>query len=304
MELQTVSFGGTAAGLFTVVNATTITAVVANGATGSVSVTTPGGTASLTGFTFIAAPSITSFTPTSGAAGATITITGTNFNGTTAVSFGGTAAASFTVVNATTITAVVGTGASGSVSVTTPGGTASLTGFIFIQGPVIISFTPNSGGAGATITITGSNFTGATAVSFGGVAAASFIVVNATTITAVIGTGATGNISVTTPGGVVSFAGFIFNVVTAVGGPGNNNSPELTVSPNPGHDIIIVKYPASTKTSYLKIIDMNGRTVRILSVPRNSTQSSMNITGLSSGIYKLTWTDDKQMLRRTVMIVQ
>ena len=77
------------------------------------------------------APTISSFTPLTARAGETVTITGTNFTGATAVSFGGTAAASFTVVNATTITAVLGTGANGDVSVTTPGGTKTLAGFIF-----------------------------------------------------------------------------------------------------------------------------------------------------------------------------
>lgn len=77
----------------------------------------------------VPAPTITSFTPTSADSGATITITGTNFTGATAVSFGGTAAISFTVTNATTIAAVVGKGSSGEVKVTTPGGSASLAGF-------------------------------------------------------------------------------------------------------------------------------------------------------------------------------
>ncbi len=76
-------------------------------------------------------PTIASFTPTTAGSGATVTITGTNFTGTTAVSFGGVAAASYTVVNATTITAIVGTGASGSVSVTTPNGTIALPGFVY-----------------------------------------------------------------------------------------------------------------------------------------------------------------------------
>ena len=80
-------------------------------------------------------PTITSFTPTSGATGTTVTITGTNFTDATAVSFGGTAAASFNVVSATQITAVVGSGASGSVSVTTPGGTATEIGFIYCTDP-------------------------------------------------------------------------------------------------------------------------------------------------------------------------
>lgn len=78
-----------------------------------------------------AAPTITSFTPTTARAGATITINGTNLTGATVVSFGGVAATSFTIVDATKITAVVGTGATGAVSVTTPGGTGTLAGFTF-----------------------------------------------------------------------------------------------------------------------------------------------------------------------------
>jgi len=80
-------------------------------------------------------PTISSFTPTTAAAGATVTITGTNFTDATAVSFGGTAAASFSVVSATSITAVVASGTTGSVSVTTPGGTVSLAGFTFAMVP-------------------------------------------------------------------------------------------------------------------------------------------------------------------------
>jgi formylglycine-generating enzyme required for sulfatase activity len=79
----------------------------------------------------IAIPTITSFSPISSAQGTTVTISGTNFTGATAVSFGGTAATSFSVINATTITAILGAGASGNVIVTTPGGSASLGGFVF-----------------------------------------------------------------------------------------------------------------------------------------------------------------------------
>ncbi|HMK20507.1 MAG TPA: IPT/TIG domain-containing protein [Chitinophagaceae bacterium] len=211
-QATNVSFGNVTANFFTVVSPTTIIANVANGASGSVSVTTPGGTASLAGFTYLSipTPTITSFTPTSATAGATITITGTNLAGATAISFGGISASSYTVVNATTITAVVGTGTSGSVSVTTPGGTISLTGFTFIPSPTITSFNPVSGGAGTSITIIGTNFTGATAVSFGGAAASSFTVNSATNITAVVSTGASGNVSVTTPGGIATLNGFTF----------------------------------------------------------------------------------------------
>ncbi len=77
--------------------------------------------------------------------------------------------------------------------------------------PVITSFTPASGPPGTTVTITGTNFTGATSVSFGGVAASSFTVLNDTTITAIVAGGASGSVSVTTAVGTATRTGFIFN---------------------------------------------------------------------------------------------
>ena len=70
-------------------------------------------------------PTISSFTPTSGTSGTTVTINGTNFVGVSAVKFNGTNA-SFTVVNATQITATVPAGATtGLISVTNNCGTGN-----------------------------------------------------------------------------------------------------------------------------------------------------------------------------------
>ena len=160
-------------------------------------------------------PTIASFAPTSGPTGTEITINGTKLTGVTAVSFGGVAAASFAIVNDTKITAVVGTGASGDVSLVTPSGTATLAGFTYvIPQPTITAISPNNGTTNSTITITGTNFTGVTAVSFGGVAVSSFSVVNDKTITAVVGTGSSGNVVVSTPSGNATFSGFSYNNVT------------------------------------------------------------------------------------------
>jgi len=73
-------------------------------------------------------PTISSFIPTSGGTDTSVTITGTNFTGATAVKFGGTNASGFTVDTPTQITATVGSGTTGTVSVTTPDGTATSTG--------------------------------------------------------------------------------------------------------------------------------------------------------------------------------
>jgi len=121
-----VRFNGTTAA-FTVISATTIQTTVPAGATsGAVSVTTSAGTAtSAASFTVLFPPSITSFAPVSGLAGATVTINGTNLARTTAVTFNGTAA-SFTVTSATTIQATVPEGATtGPLRVTSSGGTAT-----------------------------------------------------------------------------------------------------------------------------------------------------------------------------------
>jgi hypothetical protein len=141
--------------------------------------------------------SITNFTPTSGPAGTVVTITGANLTGATDVSFGGVAAASFTVNSATSITATVGSGATGLVTVVTPSGTASHGTFTWgIPPPTIIGYTPGSGGPGTMITITGSNFTGATGVRFGASPAVSFTVVSDNEIDAVVGNGSSGDITV------------------------------------------------------------------------------------------------------------
>lgn len=84
-------------------------------------------------------PTVTSISPDTAQSGATVTITGTNLTGATAVSFGGIPAESFNVTNATTIAAVVGAGGSGDVVVTTPGGTATLSGFV-LKAPDIDSY--------------------------------------------------------------------------------------------------------------------------------------------------------------------
>ena len=146
-----VKIGGIAAGL-TSYTATQIIAVVNTGATsGDVNVVTPGGSANLTGFSYVPqSPTITSFAPTSGTAGASIIITGANLTGASAVSFGGTAAQSYQVNSAAQITAVVGAGTTGTISVTTPGGTATKDGFTFTTATSATSTTSTTTSATST----------------------------------------------------------------------------------------------------------------------------------------------------------
>ena len=133
-------------------------AIADTGSTGDICVTTAYGIAKIVGFTFSKEPTITSFTPTEGNTGTVVTITGTNFDNTTAVSFGTVPAASFSVVSPTTITATVGSLAPGNfeVSVSNPSGTAALGNFF--TGVTISSFYPGSGPVGTEVTINGNFF--------------------------------------------------------------------------------------------------------------------------------------------------
>ena len=264
-----ITLGGTPVNSFTVVSSTSIIAIVGKGSTGAVSLTTPDGTASLAGFTFIPAPTITSFAPTSAGEGSIISITGTNFTGTSVITLGGTPVTSFTVVSSTSIVAIIGTGATGVVSLTTPGGTASLAGFTFIPPPTITSFAPTSGGVGSIISITGANFTGTSVLTLGGTPVTSFTVVSSSSIVAIIGTGATGVVSLTTPGGTAALAGFAFipaptitsfaptsaaaGAIISITGTNFNNTSVLTLGGIPVKSFTVV-----SSTSIVAIVGMGA----------------------------------------------
>jgi hypothetical protein len=98
---------------------------------------------------------------------------------------------------------------SNTLPVTTTGGGGSP--------PTVDSFSPTNGVVGTAVTVTGTNFTGATATKFNGTSA-SFSVTDAQHIATTVPTGATtGPISVTTPNGTGTSA-TNFTVTTGGGG--------------------------------------------------------------------------------------
>ena len=111
------------------------------------------------------APTVASFTPASGPVGATVTVTGTNLTGATAVTFDGIGA-SFTVTSETQITATVPAAArSGKIAVTTPGGTALCPTGFEVE-PLLSTLSPTAGRRGAIVTITGTGFCASRGTSF------------------------------------------------------------------------------------------------------------------------------------------
>ncbi len=213
-----VTFGGIPCTSLVVVSATTITCVTPPHPAGVVEVvvTTPNGQNVTTGpandFVYTAGPTVTALSPVTGLCNGTlaVTVTGTGFTSSgMSVTFGGITAV-FTYISPTQLVAVAPAQGPGvvDVRVTTPGGTSPNTAAddftcTGTPAPTVTGVSPTSGPPGTTVTVTGTNFTGATAVTFGTTAAA-FTVVSSTTITATVPAGlaaGTYDVRVTTPAG-------------------------------------------------------------------------------------------------------
>lgn len=136
-------------------------------------------------------PAITKVQPAYGppTGGTPVTITGTNFNDATEVTFGSSYASSFKVESETEISAVsppgtgrvdVGVGVAGVLSPTSAADQ-------FSYAPIVTKVEPAQGPAtgGTPVTITGTNFIEVASVKFGSTAATSFEVVSESTIKAV-----------------------------------------------------------------------------------------------------------------------
>ena len=235
----TVTIGGAAATNVTVVSGTQITATTPAGSAGAatVTVTVNGQAGSLANaFTYIAPPTVTSVSPSTGpiAGGTAVTITGTNFATGATVTIGGTAATNVVVVSGTQITATTPAGSAGAatVTVTVNGQSGSLTnGFTYVVPPTVSSVSPNTGttAGGTAVTITGTNFATGATVTFGGTAATNVVVVSATQITATTPAGSAGAVTVTvTNPGVPSGSlanGFTYVVVPTITSISPNNGP-------------------------------------------------------------------------------
>ena len=239
----------------------------------------------------VPAPTLSSISPISGVRGTSVpvTLTGTNLTGATAVAVSGTGVtvSGLTVVNATTATAtftIAGTAtvSARTVTITTPGGTSNTVTFTVTSpgAPTLTSIAPTSGAQGATvpITLTGTNLTGATAITVSGtgVTVSGLTVVGPTSVTATFAVSGTATlsartVSITTPGGTSNTVTF-----TVVSAP----VPTLTsITPNTGVSgtTVPVTLTGTNLTGATRVTASGyGITVSGLSVV-NSTTASVNL---------------------------
>jgi hypothetical protein len=166
-----VSFNGVSAAITSNTGSELVVSVPSGATTGKIEVTNGDGTGqSGSDFTVILPPVFSSFSPTSGAVGTEVTITGSNLAAVSSVKFNGMASATLHLDSDIQLRATVPTGASsGLIELTNDAGNvSSASPFTIAQIPLVSSFSPTSGVEGTVVTISGSNFTGTTGVTFGG----------------------------------------------------------------------------------------------------------------------------------------
>ena len=135
--------------------------------------------------------------------------------------------------------------------------------------PTITSFTPTTLCEGASVTITGTNFTGAASVTFGGTAATSYTVNSDTEISAVVGSGTTGAIA-------------IANAVAT-----GTSSSSLTVNANPSAVTVTAASVCSGSSGNLTASGGSGGTIYWQT---SSGGTSTSNSGATSPAYSSTGT--------------
>lgn len=276
-----VKFNGTAASLSGSVSFGQVTALVpSGGSSGPITLSTSDGTAtSLQSFLYPA--SITGITPNKSPPGTWVALTGNNFLGATAVSFNGLPA-SFQFTNNTVLGAVVPYGViSGPVSVTTPANTATSSA-LFYGAPVITGFAPAHGAANTTVTISGTNFLGATAVQFNGLNGTILTSTNGQISARVPSGASSGPLTVVAPAGSAVSAGtFIVDYPSDLAVWGTAAPSPATLGSNLVYTISLINYGPNTAPNTMMTNTLPGSvTLKSATVTQGTLTSTGNlITG-------------------------
>jgi uncharacterized repeat protein (TIGR01451 family) len=287
-----VQFGGLTSPLVTVVATTELQAQVPAGATNCLITVITANNTNHSASTFLTGSNsfITDFTPVLGPAGTLVSIDGYNlYPSVTGVKFGGieTRTSNFSVWNATQIQVAVPGGASNApITVLASGGSYTTpSNFLSSTGPVITSFSPVGGPAGAPVTIYGFNFTSVTNVKFGaggvGIKATQdtqlqpLVPAGATTGPIEVSTGLasattssnfTGDVPVISgfspAGGVQGMTVFIegnFTDIPATGGVTFNGTPASS-APFTSYNQVQAVVPAAATSGPIRVINNSGET--------------------------------------------
>lgn len=244
-----------------------------------------------------AAPAVQQLSQDSGAAagGDTVTVTGTDFTPDATVDFGSVPASSVTYLSATALSVVTPPGSgTADVTVHTAGGTSATSAadeFFFGSPPTVTGLSSATGSTvgGGSITISGTGFTAATAVSFGPVPATAMTVVSDTEITATIPQNLPGTVDVTVanPAGTsAASAADQYNYTTAGQAPAITSAASATLTAGTAGSFTVTTSgapapaltEAGTLPSGVTFTDNGNGTAVITGTPAAGTDGTYPIT--------------------------
>ena len=84
----------------------------------------------------------------------------------------------------------------------------------------------------------------------------------------------------------------------------NNTTPEILMFPNPAAGFIYINHNGLSPFSKVQIHDITGRTLIEQSVNQNLTSVELNISGLSSGIYIVSFANNNTIVYRDKIVVK
>lgn len=157
--------------------------------------------------------------------------------------------------------------------------------------PFITGLSALSGTTGSTVLIYGGNFNQVNQVAFGGVNAKSFTVASSTLIAAIVDTGATGNVTVTSPIGIGRYWLFTYNPYSSVH---EINNQVFSVYPNPATDEVIVESDKTLINAQFELMDLNGKVLMNTTCHSATNRLTLDVKTSSPGVYFLRITSQAQ----------
>jgi hypothetical protein len=333
--VDSVSFGGVAVKSFTINSATSITAVIGNGATGSLIIDASTGRDTTGAFTFIATqappPSaplqLIRFSPDSAAAGGAVYIYGQHLDSISSISFGNVAARSFSILGDTLLIAIVDTGASGRIQVSGEWGTDSLSGFRYIGSAAQDTTSTNPPPPAGSFQL--QQFNGIDSTEgvllfwntlydqkmkdyfiFGGQDSSNLgdefglipsLKQNAASYSYSANLNKSGpwyfQLRMSDTSGALTLS----PVITVVH---RSNRSVINSYPNPVAGQLTVAVPSSNSASWLQMTDPAGQVVRTINVASNTLQVTVDVSGLKNGVYNIVWSDGKHKSVSSVLVIK
>lgn len=169
-----------------------------------------------------------------------------------------------------------------------------LTIYGIAQQHTVTAYAPKNAYAGETITISGTNLTGVTGISFGGTPVTSYNIVSATSITAVVGAGSTGSMVVSKTGYTdVTVTGFTYStyptvsrIITDFGGFWNTNTTlNNGTYPNDAHHLLAFTYSGVTYSTGVNDASLINNGVTFTAGNYKSLPAVLNGTTFGGSLY-------------------